>query len=259
MDRTVKRDLYYWRFAATGFCFAAFGIGGFAIGTVVAPLLRAFIWNRGQRQNALRLLSHNSFRVFIALMKFVGVLTYEIHGRERLTAAGQLVIATHPTLIDVVFLVACIPNAVCVVKEDLLRTVVLGRLLCGAGYIGNADPQQSLLASIDALNDGATLVMFPEGTRSSAGPGLRLHRGAAYIAIATHTDLTPVRISCTPSTLTKAERWHDIPSRRIHFVIRVGRKISIGPATERSSNHVAARAITEHVRHYFLGDTPPDE
>ena len=40
------------------------------------------------------MLIHYSFKVFVALMRFVGVLTYEIHGRERLAASGELVIAT---------------------------------------------------------------------------------------------------------------------------------------------------------------------
>ena len=104
-------------------------------------------------------------------MKFVGVLTYEIHGRELLRAPRQVVIATHRTLIDVVFLVACIPNAVCIIKERLFRNFAVGSLVRSAGYISNTDPEQLLKDSIDALNGGATLVIFPEGTRSADASG----------------------------------------------------------------------------------------
>ena len=83
---------------------------------------------------------------------------------------------------------------------------------------------------------------------------MRLRRGAAYVAMATHTDLTPVRIACTPISLTKSERWYEIPPRRMHFVICVGDKIAVGSAAA-ASKRVAARAITDRVRHYFLEDT----
>jgi 1-acyl-sn-glycerol-3-phosphate acyltransferase len=255
MDRAVTRSFYYWRLFATGFCFAAFGAGGLLIGVVVTPLVRVCIWNRPRRERTVRLLVHYSFRVFVALMKFVGVLTYEIRGRELLRAPRQVVIATHRTLIDVVFLVACIPNAVCIIKERLFRNFAVGSLVRSAGYISNTDPQQLLEDSIAALNGGATLVIFPEGTRAADASGMRLRRGAAYVALATGTDLTPVSISCTPTTLTKSEHWYEIPDRRVHFRVRVGGKIAVGSASEETSKLSAARAVTDRVRDYFLEDT----
>ena len=250
----MKQDFYYWRLFATGFCFAMFGIGGVVIGVFIAPAMAACIWNRERRHRSVRRLIHYGFKAFVALMKYLGVLTYDFRGRERLTVPGELVIATHRTLIDVVFLVSCIPNAVCVVKHSLFRSFAFGGLVRGAGYISNIDPQLSLQGSIDALQAGATLVIFPEGTRTNDDARMRLQRGAAYVAMATHTDLTPVRITCTPISLTKSERWYEIPLRRMHFVICVGDKIAVGSAAA-ASKHVAARAITDRVRHYFLEDT----
>jgi len=252
----VKRDFYYWRLVATGICFAAFGVGGFVIGVVVAPLLSLCIADRPRLHRVVRRLIHLSFRVFVGLMKGVGVLTYSIHGRERLEAPGQLVIATHRTLIDVVFLVACIPNAVCIVKDGVFRSWALGALVRAAGYVnGGGDAELSLQRAIDALKSGATLVIFPEGTRSSDAAQPRLRRGAAYIAMATGKPLTPVRLTCDPITLTKSEHWYEIPARRVHFEIGVGARIGVDPATP-ASKHVAARALTARVKDFFLEDAP---
>jgi 1-acyl-sn-glycerol-3-phosphate acyltransferase len=178
-----------------------------------------------------------------------------VHGRRYLSEPGQFVIANHPTLIDVVFLVACIPNAVCVVKDTLLRSFGVGLLLRGAGYVGNAeDPQASLDACVDAMRDGATLVMFPEGSRSVPGVPSRLRRGAAYVALAAQKELTPVHISCTPSSLTKSERWYDIPHRRMHFVISVGHRIPV--PKDAASHRVTAKVITERARLSLLQENP---
>ena len=260
MDRTLKTDFYYWRLLATGFCFVAFGIGGLFLGVLITPTLCILVRDRARRQRLIRRLVHRAFGVFIGLMRFLGVMTYEFHGLQRLSEPGQFVIANHPTLIDVVFLVARIPDGICVVKDELLRNYWLGALLRQAGYVGNAtDPQTSLATCADALRSGATLIMFPEGSRSVPGTHRRLRRGAAYVALATQKELTPVHISCNPPTLTKANRWHDIPHRRMHFVIDVGDRIPVAPPDSSTSQRISARAITERVTRHLLQETPAYE
>ena len=256
MDRALRTDFYYWRLFATGFCFVAFGVGGIVLGILVTPLLPLFFRDRDHRERAVRRLIYLTFRVFVGLMKSVGVLTYEFHGREKLRAPGQLVIANHPTLIDVVFLIAAVPNGVCIVKQDLLHSRFVGGLLRRAGYIGNtAEPEASLEACVEALRRGATVVLFPEGSRSVPGTSQRFRRGAAYVALAAQKDLSPVYIACSTPTLTKSERWHDIPNRRIHFAIRVGDKIPfVTPNT--TSKRSTAQAITDRAKRYFLQEAP---
>jgi 1-acyl-sn-glycerol-3-phosphate acyltransferase len=253
-SRHAERDFYYWRLFATGFCFVAFGIGGLVIGLLVAPLLSLCIRDRERLHRVVRRMVQLSFRVFVGLMKGVGVMTYTIHDRERLNAPGEIVIATHRTLIDVVFLVACIPNAVCVVKDGAYRNRAFGALVRSAGYINSAGGEHSLHCAVAALHGGATLVIFPEGTRTTGAAEPRLHRGAAYIAMAAGAALTPVRITCEPMTLTKADRWYEIPDRRMHFEISVGARIGVESTAAAASKNVAARALTARVKDFFVED-----
>jgi 1-acyl-sn-glycerol-3-phosphate acyltransferase len=58
-----------------------------------------------------------AFASHVRLMRALGVMTYWIEGRERLQRDGLLVLANHPTLIDVVCLISLLPNADCVVKR----------------------------------------------------------------------------------------------------------------------------------------------
>jgi len=51
-------------------------------------------------------------------------LGYEFEGRERLGRPGQLIVANHPTLIDVVLIVAFTPAPACVVKAAPVRQPV---------------------------------------------------------------------------------------------------------------------------------------
>ena len=49
-------------------------------------------------------------------MRALGLITYEIKGRERLLPRGQLIIANHPSLLDVCFIIALIEESDCIVK-----------------------------------------------------------------------------------------------------------------------------------------------
>ncbi len=102
----LDRLWHYWRVAATGFCFAVFGIGGLVLRVAVFPLLYLVFWQSAERINAARNVIRILFRGFIGLMKYSGVLRYEIIGLDKLARNGLLILANHPTLIDTVFLMA---------------------------------------------------------------------------------------------------------------------------------------------------------
>ena len=46
-------------------------------------------------------------------------------------------------------------------------------------------------------------------------------RGAANIAIRANVPIRPVIITCTPSTLTKNEKWYHVPSQPFHIEVKV--------------------------------------
>ncbi len=253
-DRALARLNHGWRVLATGISFAAFGVGGLLLGGLLLPLLLLIRCPRRQRALARRLVQL-SFAGHIGLMHRLGVLTYEIHGRERLQRRGLLVLANHPTLIDVVFLVSLLPNADCVVKRAVACNPFMRGPVRAAGYIANDDGAGLVDDCIAAVRAGGTLVIFPEGTRSVPGQPSRLQRGAANIAVRGGLDITPVHITCVPATLGKGQKWYLVPSRRFHVRIEVGEDIAIAPflaqAGTPKGEALAARHVTDHLTHYF--------
>lgn len=211
---------YYWRLVATGGCFAAFGVGGVLLSTFVFPTLRLLPGRNHSRK--ARWLIHKSFGLFIGLMEMVGIMRFEVVGADRLLhCRNALVLANHPTLIDIVALVSLMPAASCVVKRDLWKNPFLGGVVRAAGYISNSEPEKLIEDCADDLAAGNALVIFPEGTRSQPGKPLHFQRGAAYIALESGIPILPVLIHCNPATLAKNERWYQIPQRRFHLQIEV--------------------------------------
>ncbi len=242
-----------WRQAATGFCFTMFGLGGLLI-LLLTPLMRLLVRGELQQERFMKRTIHNCFRLFTWLMETTRVLTIEVSDIHKLRQPGQLIIANHPTLIDVVYLISFIPQADCVVKSALLRNPFTRGAVLASHYIANDDPEAIVDAVEKSLARGNSVIIFPEGTRSVPGQPYRLQRGAANIAIRTANKLRPVIIKCDPPTLTKGSKWYSVPSRRFLLSFRVDEPIEIEPF-QNTLPTVASRQLTQTIADYFTGET----
>ena len=178
-----RKDAYVWRFLVTGVSFALFGIGAVVVGVVLLPLVRIIPAARERKRERARTVMRLALRLFIGVMHRLGGMTYEFRGRERLGRPGQLIIANHPSLIDVVFLLAFVPGAGCVVKAGLWRNPLTRGAVTLAEFIRNDSPADMIVAAAGALRDGQPLIFFPEGTRTRPREPLVFHRSGANIAL----------------------------------------------------------------------------
>jgi 1-acyl-sn-glycerol-3-phosphate acyltransferase len=241
-----------WRIFATGFSFGCFGVGAMLLGFTVLPALRLSTWNRRRGMARVQRAVSRAMRLFVWLVKSLGVLTYEVRGQETLLPRGQFVVANHPTLIDVVFLVGLMPEVDCIVKQALWRNVFLRWPVYWAGYISNATGDGLISACASSLAEGRSLVVFPEGTRTRPGKPLNFQRGAAQIALASHAAFRPVTITCEPITLFKGNSWFRVPPRRPHWVISVGDPILAERCiAAHEPKALAARHLTQELARWF--------
>lgn len=220
-----EKSNYVWRVAATGLSFASFGVGGVGIAAVIAPLVRLSSPDAEIRQQRAQQVIRYSFKGFTEMMVKLGIMTYHVEGLEKLKQSRQeLVIANHPTIVDVVILIGLMQQANCVVKQSLWTNPFTQGAVRSAGYILNAGSQQFIEDCVARLKEhnAASLLIFPEGTRTEKGERLNeFQRGAANIAIRANVPIRPVLISCTPSTLTKNEKWYHVPAQPFHIEIKV--------------------------------------
>lgn len=198
-----KSDAYYWRLLATAASFTLFGLGGLCLRLVVFPLLSCLPGDARKHRLRARQTVSRCFWFFVRFMARTGVLTYDIQGAEKLGRPGQMIIANHPSLIDVVFLIGLVRHANCVVKQSLWENPFTRDPLRRTEYISNDGSMDMLDAAADALKSGQTLIIFPEGTRTRPGHAPAFHRGAAAIALRGAKILTPVIIKVNPTTLTR--------------------------------------------------------
>jgi 1-acyl-sn-glycerol-3-phosphate acyltransferase len=240
-----------WRWCGTAFSFFIFGLGGVLIPVFVVPILYIIPGGKARREQRAQKVIHYAFRYYIEVMRGLGVLSYQVTNIQKLQGA-KLILANHPSLIDVIFLIALVPNANCVVKNKLTRNFFTRGPIKAAGYIANNDPEEVIKAAKDAFDKGHALILFPEGTRSTPLQPLQLKRGAANVAIRAQADITPVVISCHPTTLTKSDRWYQVPAKKVHFQIHVKDITKIDPYIKSSTiPSKQARLLTGDLETYF--------
>jgi 1-acyl-sn-glycerol-3-phosphate acyltransferase len=244
---------YAWRLLATGLGFASLGIGGIVLAATVFPLLRWTTRDEAVRARRVQAVVRASFRAYVAFLQILGLIRLEVSGEERIAACrGVLVVANHPTLLDVVLLMSRVPNAQCVVKHQLWNNRFLGPVVRAAGYIRNdLAPDVFIERCREALGRGGNLIIFPEGTRTVPGRPLRLQRGFANVALLVPADLQIACIYCAPLMLTKGLPWYEIPERPGAFRVVFEDRVETAPFLRDASRAIAARRLAAHLETRF--------
>lgn len=242
-----------WRAAATGFCFAVFGVGQLVLAVTFFPLLVLLVRNRRRRERLGRRVVQLAFAAFVILMRSTGGLRYRVRGLEKLREPGRLIVANHPSLIDVVFLLSFVPDVNCVVKSSLFKNPFTRYAVMAAGYIpSQRDAAQVLEACRSSLEAGGSLLVFPEGTRTDPAEPLHFQRGAANLAIRLGCDLVPVIIRASEHNLGKGSRWWRVPPRQLSFDFEVKDHLSVSPWLRLGYEPaICARELTVSLTNYF--------
>jgi 1-acyl-sn-glycerol-3-phosphate acyltransferase len=227
-------------------CFIVFGAGSLVLAFLIFPALRLSISDRQKFRRRLRSAVSRNFRWFIQMMGFMNVVKVKISSRQTLAQAGNVVmVANHPSLLDVVILIAFVPNADCIVKAGLWRNPIVNRVISRV-YIPNSLGFDATLARCAAsFDEGNALIIFPQGTRIINNLDNKLQRGSAQIALRTGRDILPVKIAVDDAAgLRKGDSLTHFPQSYCHnYSLDIGEPIRVAPFRDEEPGK-AARALT---------------
>ncbi len=230
--------------------FSLFGLMGVVYTVLVFPLIYLLPISLHSKCLYSKYIIHKSFSIFVFLMVLIGSVSLEIEGAELLLEGGQLIIANHPTLIDVVILIALVKRADCIIKKPLFRNPFTAGSVTSTGYISN-DSDTILEDCKQSLESGNSLIIFPEGTRTQAEQ-VEFQRGAANMALHSGCDFTPVLIDCSPAFLDKKQYWYQYPKQKPHLRIKVLPRFEIAQYQSYEYGSIASRRLTQAIEQYFI-------
>lgn len=169
-----------------------------------------------RRANALLAIQRFAFRIMHRMARWLALIDYD---PDALTphrpTTPSVIVANHPTLTDTTAILGAFPRTVTVVKPALFRRWWARPLLHGAGFLEGAtrgDELERLIAeSVERLQQGYNVLIFPEGTRSPEGKILPFSRIAFEIACRANAPVVPIAIQCQPLWLSKEHPVHIAP------------------------------------------------
>jgi len=239
------------RAAGSGFLFVVFGIGSVVLAHGVLRIVDRG-YPRAERELRAQARLQTWFFWYIRLGTWIGILGITSSGMEGLNDEPTLIVANHPTLLDVVFLLSLVPQGDCVVKSEAWEHPVLRGIVSAAGYIPNLGGDEFIEACSSRLLAGRSVLIFPEGSRSPAKGLGRFNRGAAHVALRSGCRILPVSITCDPPALKKGQPWYAMPKSRLRYSLRGGKPFRAADvAGSELTPPIAARKITEYMRNRF--------
>lgn len=157
-----------------------------------------------------------------------------VEGTEHLDASRPVVyMPNHQSNVDILALFAGIPGQFrWMAKEELFRIPLFGYAMARTGYISinRSDRRQaakSMAVAAQRIAAGTSVVIFPEGTRSTDGRLLPFKKGGFLLALSAQTPIVPVAIDGSRDIMRKgrlAFRPGDIRIRFFPAVTTAGRQ-----------------------------------
>jgi 1-acyl-sn-glycerol-3-phosphate acyltransferase len=184
------------------------------------PVIAASPFDREAR--AVRALA----RVWVRWILRTYRIRIEVSGLENVpTHSPALFLSNHQSLVDIAAIVDTLPPSVAwrfVAKKELVRVPVFGWCLVATGQIiidrGNREKAiRSLQRAAERIRAGASVIIFPEGTRSSRGSLRPFKSGPFHLAVAAQVPIVPVTVSGSQRITPKGSLYVHPGTVRIRF------------------------------------------
>lgn len=172
-----------------------------------------------------RWVAMHSFRLYLRVLEILCGCRFDLSALDELPRQGPMIIvANHPSLLDALLLVSRLPDAVCIMKASLMDNPMFGAAARLANYIRNLNLLHVILHARHALQEGAQVIIFPEGTRTSRFPVDRLLPSIGLIAKRAQAPVQTVLIEFSTPYLGKAWPLWRPPSLPLQVRVRLGER-----------------------------------
>ncbi|MDA1044420.1 MAG: lysophospholipid acyltransferase family protein [Verrucomicrobia bacterium] len=241
------------RTAGSAVSFLGFGLVGMLLSLFWVPVLYVLPGGRRVRERRALRAVHRGFQTLLwafGVLRLVRIANADLD--HYASSAPGVIIANHPTYIDIVVLLAKCPGAVCIVKNSVWNNPCMGPLVNAAGFLPNRDASSFLEKASQAIAEGKSVIIFPEGTRSHVDAIQPFQRGAVQLALRTKARILPILITWSPPTLQRGCPWHRMADRTCNVELKTMPSISIVEQMHQNESlQAAARRLTADIENCY--------
>lgn len=231
------------RSVITIFCFFIFGVGAVLLNFLLFP----FIKNNKELCSDIM---HSLWKFFTALLVFIRLIKLDIKKLNKIE--NKVIVATHPSFIDIVILIGLIPRSTCFVKKELAHNPILKNIISSIFITNEVELEELKEKTKRMLDRGFNIIVFPAGTRHRKNEHPKIKKGAAQIALNANKDIVPIRIFTDEDFLFINQPFYAAGSKIVTFEIEECSEIRINEFKDKSEI-VTKKHITEQIEKYLYG------
>jgi len=151
----------------------------------------------------------NAPRWWAACLVRAAGITVRLHNEERMrSGAPRIFVSNHVSWFDVLTLASVLPRYKFVGKAELFRIPIFGRAARAAGMIAierenRESAFESYRIAADRIRGGASVVVFPEGTRGKSYALRQFKKGPFVLAVAAGVPIVPTIVHGTMEVMPR--------------------------------------------------------
>ena len=195
-------------------------------------------------KDAQRLWLHRLIqRVSRGVLWLLPRVTLRVHRHGEDFTRPAIIVANHRSHLDLLSVMLLTPHLVIMTKQWVWRNPLYGIIIRHAEFLPVTEDFETLAARVGALlQRGYSVLIFPEGTRSSTGRLGRFHQGAFALAKRFNVDILPLFLRGTGQVLGKT----DLAIRAGKIDVEVGLRISPSDPLRQGSTLQQARQFRQY-------------
>ncbi|OIO19837.1 MAG: 1-acyl-sn-glycerol-3-phosphate acyltransferase [Ignavibacteria bacterium CG22_combo_CG10-13_8_21_14_all_37_15] len=162
-------------------------------------------------------------------------------------------VSNHSSMFDILALQASFPDhAVMIFKKELAKIPIFGwALQLGPYIVIDRQKADRAMESLDRakqtiINEGISVLVFAEGTRSKSGEVMPFKRGAFYLAARVGYPIIPVSISGTAAIMPKGKLRINPGTIHVHYDKPI--------ITENMNGRQSEKDLMEQVRQIIIAN-----
>lgn len=226
------------------------GSGSVFLAVCIFPLIRIFSFSKDKFKSRGRRFISASFKGFVFFLRISGIVKVKISREDKIklkTLKSKIIVANHPSILDVVILMSIIPGPDCIVGQQYAKTI-LGGVIKQVFILSSINIESLFEICKKTIDSGNNVLIFPEGTRTPQIGNVHYKKGAARIASYCNTDIQVLLISGTDKRGLQKHNpfWSYNTKENLVYEIRVLEEIKINDYKNLPSP-VSAKRITEKI------------
>lgn len=193
----------------------------FLLGCLVARIYKGILYlipiSKTKKKESFHKLLYHFTKFFLKTMITVRTKIHNPHNESFEKPA--VIIANHQSFVDILLMLSMHPKVIMLTNNWVYNSPFFGKIVQYADYYHTNDGYEPLVERLrERVNEGYSILVFPEGTRSADASILRFHKGAFYLANELKLDIVPA-IIYGPSNICSKKQGFYIKHGQIHLNI----------------------------------------